>query len=304
MSQYLIDQIAAIPNIEVRYQTQVTASRRGPPGQRDRPARGTASPPPRRCRCRPCSCSSASSHAPNGSRRSGPRRGGVHPDRPRRPGRRRARPAGSTATRTSSSRACPGCSPPVVRARSVKRIASAVGRVDGHPVRPPVPRHAVTRRGERRAARPASGLAVLRRGGRAAPTPGRGRRTSSPPPGEALLREGDPAEELFVVVSGELEIRKQSGKAEVALTRVGPGRSRARRRLRARPPDGIGLRGDRVRRPAPAVRVGARHARRRPGRGHRPPADRDLATAGIEEALRQREKLAAPAPSRLASPTS
>ncbi|HEV7200666.1 MAG TPA: cyclic nucleotide-binding domain-containing protein, partial [Candidatus Limnocylindria bacterium] len=31
--------------------------------------------------------------------------------------------------------------------------------------------------------------------------------------GEQLIREGDPAEELFVVVSGELEIRKQSGKA-------------------------------------------------------------------------------------------
>jgi CRP-like cAMP-binding protein len=41
--------------------------------------------------------------------------------------------------------------------------------------------------------------------------------------GEPLIREGDPAEELYIVVSGEFEIRKRSGNAEVALTRVGPG---------------------------------------------------------------------------------
>jgi len=42
-------------------------------------------------------------------------------------------------------------------------------------------------------------------------------------PGEVLLREGDAAEELFVVVRGELEITKHSGNAEIPLTRVGPG---------------------------------------------------------------------------------
>ena len=42
-------------------------------------------------------------------------------------------------------------------------------------------------------------------------------------PGEILLREGDHAEELFVLVSGELEITKHSGNAEIPLTRVGPG---------------------------------------------------------------------------------
>ncbi len=42
-------------------------------------------------------------------------------------------------------------------------------------------------------------------------------------PGEMLLREGDAADQIFVVVSGELEITKHSGNAEIPLTRVGPG---------------------------------------------------------------------------------
>jgi len=42
-------------------------------------------------------------------------------------------------------------------------------------------------------------------------------------PDEYLIREGDPAEDLYVVVAGELEITKRSGKADVYLNRVGPG---------------------------------------------------------------------------------
>ncbi|MEX0629396.1 MAG: ATP-binding protein [Chloroflexota bacterium] len=42
-------------------------------------------------------------------------------------------------------------------------------------------------------------------------------------PGEYLIQEGDPAEDLYVVVAGELEITKRSGNADVYLNRVGPG---------------------------------------------------------------------------------
>jgi signal transduction histidine kinase len=42
-------------------------------------------------------------------------------------------------------------------------------------------------------------------------------------PGDFLIREGDPAEDLYVVTSGELDITKRSGNADVYLNRVGPG---------------------------------------------------------------------------------
>lgn len=42
-------------------------------------------------------------------------------------------------------------------------------------------------------------------------------------PDEYLIREGDAAQDLYVVVAGELEITKRSGKADVYLNRVGPG---------------------------------------------------------------------------------
>ncbi len=42
-------------------------------------------------------------------------------------------------------------------------------------------------------------------------------------PDEYLIREGDPAEDLYVVVAGQLEITKRSGNADVYLNRVGPG---------------------------------------------------------------------------------
>ncbi|MGH2463426.1 MAG: sensor histidine kinase [Candidatus Limnocylindria bacterium] len=42
-------------------------------------------------------------------------------------------------------------------------------------------------------------------------------------PGEFLIREGDPAEDLYAVVVGELDITKRSGNADVYLNRVGPG---------------------------------------------------------------------------------
>jgi signal transduction histidine kinase len=41
--------------------------------------------------------------------------------------------------------------------------------------------------------------------------------------GEPLITEGDEADDIFVVVSGELEVTKRSGNAEIPLARVGPG---------------------------------------------------------------------------------
>ena len=41
--------------------------------------------------------------------------------------------------------------------------------------------------------------------------------------GDLLLREGDPGDALFVVISGELDVTKRSGGAEVLLNRVGAG---------------------------------------------------------------------------------
>ena len=113
-------------------------------------------------------------------------------------------------------------------------------------------------------------------------------------PGDALIREGDPAEDLFVVVSGELEIRKRSGKAEVALTRVGPGSIQ-----------GEIAAFERSRRMASVYAVTRCEVLRLPFESVRTmlSADPDVATAllrtvtsrlrGMEEALRQREKLAA-----------
>ncbi len=42
-------------------------------------------------------------------------------------------------------------------------------------------------------------------------------------PGEHLIVEGEEADDLFVVVSGELEVTKRSGTSEIPLARVGPG---------------------------------------------------------------------------------
>ena len=42
-------------------------------------------------------------------------------------------------------------------------------------------------------------------------------------PGTFLIVEGDRADDLFVVVSGELEVTKRSGTSEIPLARVGPG---------------------------------------------------------------------------------
>jgi signal transduction histidine kinase len=111
--------------------------------------------------------------------------------------------------------------------------------------------------------------------------------------GEQLIREGDPAEELFVVVSGELEIRKQSGKADVALTRVGPGSIQ-----------GEMATFERSKRVASVYAVTETEVLRLPFESVQAmiAADPDVATAllrtvtsrmrGIEETLRQREKLA------------
>ena len=42
-------------------------------------------------------------------------------------------------------------------------------------------------------------------------------------PGELLIAEGDKADEVFVVVSGELEVTKRSGSSDIPVARVGPG---------------------------------------------------------------------------------
>ncbi|MDP9468597.1 MAG: ATP-binding protein [Chloroflexota bacterium] len=41
--------------------------------------------------------------------------------------------------------------------------------------------------------------------------------------GDFLIAEGDQADDLFVIVSGELEVTKRSGTSEIPLARVGPG---------------------------------------------------------------------------------
>jgi signal transduction histidine kinase len=42
-------------------------------------------------------------------------------------------------------------------------------------------------------------------------------------PGAVLIREGDMADALYVVLDGELEVTKQSGNSEIPLAQVGPG---------------------------------------------------------------------------------
>jgi len=42
-------------------------------------------------------------------------------------------------------------------------------------------------------------------------------------PGELLIREGDPGDAMYVIVSGELEVTKQSGGTDVQLAKVGAG---------------------------------------------------------------------------------
>jgi signal transduction histidine kinase len=42
-------------------------------------------------------------------------------------------------------------------------------------------------------------------------------------PGDVLIREGDEADALYVVLSGELEVTKRSGMSDIPLARVGPG---------------------------------------------------------------------------------
>jgi signal transduction histidine kinase len=42
-------------------------------------------------------------------------------------------------------------------------------------------------------------------------------------PGDLLIREGDPGDAMYVVVSGELDVTKLSGGTQVQLARVGPG---------------------------------------------------------------------------------
>jgi signal transduction histidine kinase len=112
-------------------------------------------------------------------------------------------------------------------------------------------------------------------------------------PGDHLIREGDIANDLFVVVSGELDITKRSGNAEVYLNRVGPGSIQG---------EIAGL--ERGRRMASVQAVDEVEVLRIPSEamGDLLAAGPDAVLAlirtitarlrGMEEALRQREKLA------------
>ncbi len=42
-------------------------------------------------------------------------------------------------------------------------------------------------------------------------------------PGEFLIREGDEADAMYVVLAGELDVTKRAGRSEIPLARVGPG---------------------------------------------------------------------------------
>lgn len=42
-------------------------------------------------------------------------------------------------------------------------------------------------------------------------------------PGEALIREGEQADALYVVLAGELDVTKRAGQSEIPVARVGPG---------------------------------------------------------------------------------
>ena len=113
MSDYLIRQIAAAPNIDVRYHVQVAGGTGTAPATSNhwywktpRPRRGAPSPRT------PCSSSSVPSPAPNGSARPSPATGrgssAPAPTCPPAP-----TPAGPPAARRCRWRpACPGCSPP------------------------------------------------------------------------------------------------------------------------------------------------------------------------------------------------
>jgi signal transduction histidine kinase len=112
-------------------------------------------------------------------------------------------------------------------------------------------------------------------------------------PGDYLIREGDPAEDLYVVTAGELDITKRSGNADVYLNRVGPGSIQG---------EIAGL--ERGQRMASVRAVGAVEILRIPydALGDLLAAGPDAVLAlvrtitgrlrGMEEAMRQREKLA------------
>ena len=113
-------------------------------------------------------------------------------------------------------------------------------------------------------------------------------------PGDILLEEGDLAEELFLVVNGELEITKRSGNADVPLTRVGPGSIQGEMAAFER---GRRMASVRAVTDADVLRLPFESVRDMLSSGP------EVATAllrtvtsrlrGMEEALRQREKLAA-----------
>jgi CRP-like cAMP-binding protein len=76
-------------------------------------------------------------------------------------------------------------------------------------------------------------------------------------PGEALIREGDEADALYVVLDGELDVTKRSGRTDIPLARVGPGSLQG---------EIAALEGGR--------RLASVHGRQRPGRGPSHPGRR------------------------------
>ena len=178
MSHYLIEQIEALPNVEVRTgspgrrrpRATATCGRCASAAGRDRDGRGCRrllrvhrrGPPHRLAR-----------------RRGRPRRAGLHPRRPRRQGRRRGR---SRAIRSRSRRACPACWSPATSARarsSAWPARSARARWRCRSSTSTWPRHDRRARaaGDRR--RPPAGRPVRRPRRRRARRVGGGRRTGA-----------------------------------------------------------------------------------------------------------------------------
>ena len=125
MSHYLIEQIEALPNVDVRTGSSAVGRRgRGrAPAAACASATPTASEPTRRPT--PASCSSAPRRAPTGSRASSRATSAASSSGPDAAGRRLAAQARAA---TCSRRPCPGVFVAGdVRARSIKRVASAVG---------------------------------------------------------------------------------------------------------------------------------------------------------------------------------
>ena len=223
MSQYLVDQIAACPNIEVRLETSITAahgeghlagaSLTGPEGDEELPLAALfvfIGQQPRTDWLEGTVLRDPGGFVLTGPQllEDGKRPAGLGPGP--RPVPARVEPARHLRGRR--------------RATSVRQADRQRGRRGRHggAVRAPVPVHPVG--GWTDDARGAARDTPLRRAVRddlerlaAHGDP------QTLAPGELLIREGDPGDAMFVVVSGELDVTKRAGTSEQPLARVGPG---------------------------------------------------------------------------------